>query len=164
MATKDELYGRATELEVEGRSDMNKAELEAAIAEAEGSDEGKAPEEVSGNLAEDGGEVPADGKIIAPMEDPVGTVVTHREELAEQVSGKTEEERVEAAEEAREADEESGDYTGAEVAARAQEGLSGYTTTINGERAASGDPAVTHAEIFKNRADTDAAVEEFDSQ
>jgi hypothetical protein len=33
--TKEELLERARELEVEGRSDMNKAELEAAVAEAE---------------------------------------------------------------------------------------------------------------------------------
>lgn len=35
MPTKGELYERAQELDIEGRSDMDKDELEAAIAEAE---------------------------------------------------------------------------------------------------------------------------------
>ena len=36
MATKEELLERAGELEIEGRSSMNKEELEAAVNEAEG--------------------------------------------------------------------------------------------------------------------------------
>jgi hypothetical protein len=111
MSTKEELYERASELEIEGRSSMSKAELEAAIAECE-ADEG----------SDDG------FKVTAPMEDPVGTVVDHRDDLAAEAAG----------------EDEDGE---------AVEPLSfeETTTTLNGERAASGDPEVTWRQIEENR-------------
>lgn len=98
MTTKEELQERAAELDVEGRSSMNKAELEDAIATAEG--------------------VP---EVAAPMEDPVGTEVAKRE--AEEAVEETPAEDVEPL------------------------SLEDTTTTLNGERAASGDPLVTHADV-----------------
>jgi hypothetical protein len=49
-ATKEELYEKAQELDVEGRSDMNKAELAAAVAAAE-AEKDSAPAHDHGELA-----------------------------------------------------------------------------------------------------------------
>jgi hypothetical protein len=56
--TKEELYTRATELEVEGRSGMNKDELAAAVEDAEGSQGGIAAD-VSTPVVDEGDSGPA---------------------------------------------------------------------------------------------------------
>lgn len=46
--TRDELYERAQELDIEGRSEMDKPELAAAVAAAEGSDDGSGGAQIPG--------------------------------------------------------------------------------------------------------------------
>lgn len=105
MTTKEELYERATELEIEGRSNMDKAELEEAVSAADGGSE-------------------TDGtEVAAPMEDPVGTQVEKRDDEVEETP-------------AEDVEPLSFDDT---------------TTTLNGERASSGDPVVTHENIKQAR-------------
>lgn len=156
MATKEELMKEAQDLDVEGRSTMDKEELEKAVEEARNNpDSGdKKATENDGSTQPTAGDHDHDGVTTsAPMEDPVGTVVDHREELAEETGvEKDENGNPVTLTGSIEAEKKAEDYSEVEKVAREDHDLAGVTTTLNGERASTGDPAVTHANVQVNRA------------